>query len=146
MAAINIFVLYVHIILWQCWRFLETFITAGGIFELFVFACEFGVYIHVLCQNICTCMQVLRERLGVHCVLGLTATATSVTVNDVIEHFGFEQKNVITGGAILPRHLNITVSCKKNKDRVSRHLVWYYLYNVIKIIVVVHVKLMLAII
>ena len=62
--------------------------------------------------------QVLRERLGVHCVLGLTATATHTTIGDMIEHFDIHQDNVITRGSILPDHLNISVTCEEDKDKV----------------------------
>ena len=70
--------------------------------------------------NIPLCVQVLQERLRVHCILGLTATATPMTISDVTEHFDIDQANVITKGSILPAHLNISVSCEENKDKVTR--------------------------
>ena len=63
-------------------------------------------------------VQVLRDRLRVHCVLGLTATATPITIHDVTNHFDIDQANIITGGSVLPNHLNISISCVEDKDKV----------------------------
>ena len=64
-------------------------------------------------------MQILRERLRVHCILGLTATATHTTALSVANHLGIDQKYIIREGTIIPDHLNISVTCVKDKDEVT---------------------------
>lgn len=66
--------------------------------------------------------QILRDRLHVHCVLGLTATATHTTIDDVTQHFGICRENIITKGSILPDHLCISASCEDDKDKVINKL------------------------
>ena len=64
--------------------------------------------------------QVLRERFGVRCFLGLTATATRSTALSVCEHLGIVHRpEAIVRGATIPDNLNLSVSCDLNKDRVS---------------------------
>ena len=63
--------------------------------------------------------QVLRDRLGVHCVLGLTATATHTTALSVADHLGIDHKYIIRKGTITPDHLNISVTCEEDKDEVT---------------------------
>ena len=62
--------------------------------------------------------QVLRERLGVQCVLGLTATATRTTALSVASHLSVKEENIIRGCTV-PSNLHITVSCDENRDDVS---------------------------
>ena len=67
------------------------------------------------------CLQVLKERLGVQCVLGLTATATRTTALSVASHLSIAGENIIRGSAV-PDNLRITVSCDGNRDEVSSSL------------------------
>ena len=67
------------------------------------------------------CLQVLKERLGVKCVLGLTATATRTTALSVASHLSIAEENIIRGTAV-PDNLRITVSCDGNRDEVSSSL------------------------
>ena len=62
-------------------------------------------------------MQVLRQRLGVQCLLGLTATATRATELSVARHLGVAEENILRGPT-LPGNLNITVSCDQDRDQV----------------------------
>ena len=67
--------------------------------------------------------QVLRERFGVRCFLGLTATATRSTALSVCEHLGIVHRpEAIVRGATIPDNLNLSVSCDMNRDRVSENL------------------------
>ena len=62
--------------------------------------------------------QVLRERLGVQCVLGLTATATRTTALSVASHLNVSPENILPGSTI-PSNLHVTASCDDNRDDVS---------------------------
>lgn len=64
-------------------------------------------------------MQILQKRLRVHCVLGLTATATHTTAQSVARHLGIDQKYIFREGTIIPDHLNISVTYVKDKDEVT---------------------------
>lgn len=59
------------------------------------------------------------EHFGVHCVLGLTATATHTTALDMANYFGINQDNIIRSDDILPKNLHITVSCERDKDQIK---------------------------
>ena len=77
-----------------------------------------------MCISICFLLtfsiypQTLRDRLGVRCVLGLTATATHATGLSVAEQLGVATENIVWGAA-LPHNLNISVSCDEDRDQVS---------------------------
>lgn len=61
----------------------------------------------------------LRERLGVQCLLGLTATATQSTALDIAQHLGIhDQDGVSVRSAAVPPNLNLSVSMDKEKDQV----------------------------
>lgn len=63
--------------------------------------------------------QVLRERFGVRCFLGLTATATRATAASVAEHLGIvhDPGAVIRGGAV-PSNLFLSASCDSDRTQV----------------------------
>ena len=63
-------------------------------------------------------LQVLGERFGVGCVLGLTATATHATSLSIAAHLGVAPDDIIRGPE-LPANLHITVSCDSNRDQVT---------------------------
>lgn len=63
-------------------------------------------------------LQVLKERLGVYCVLALTATATYQTALSVATHLGINQESIIRGPT-LPDNLYVSVSCDQDRDQVS---------------------------
>lgn len=73
-----------------------------------------------------SCPQVLRERLGVQCILGLTATATRATALSVASHLSIAEENIIRGSAI-PENLRITVSCDDDRNGVSVTNISYWL-------------------
>ncbi|XP_047993660.1 ATP-dependent DNA helicase Q4 [Leguminivora glycinivorella] len=62
--------------------------------------------------------RVLREKLNVKCILGLTATASQSTIRSVISHIDIPDglSGVITNPA-LPDNLYLSVSFEKDKDR-----------------------------
>ncbi|NXK84660.1 RECQ4 helicase, partial [Amazona guildingii] len=61
--------------------------------------------------------QVLRDRLGVRCFLGLTATATLATARDVVQHLGIPPEEGITvHSAAVPPNLLLTVSMDRDRD------------------------------
>ncbi|XP_068127156.1 ATP-dependent DNA helicase Q4 isoform X2 [Hyperolius riggenbachi] len=62
--------------------------------------------------------KVLRERLGVRCLLGLTATATLSTAQDVARHLGIshgEETPLQLAG--IPRNLHLSVSMDQDRDQ-----------------------------
>ncbi|XP_075053685.1 ATP-dependent DNA helicase Q4 isoform X3 [Mixophyes fleayi] len=62
--------------------------------------------------------KVLRERLGVHCLLGLTATATLGTAQDVGRHLGVpEHENISLQSAAVPSNLHLSVSMDRDRDQ-----------------------------
>ena len=63
--------------------------------------------------------QVLKENLGVSCILAITATATKSTAVSVSGHLNIAEDNIIRGTA-LPDNLKITVSCAEDKEKVQR--------------------------
>lgn len=64
--------------------------------------------------------QVLRERLGVRCLLGLTATATVSTAQDVAHHLGIpEGEGLAVRSVAVPPNLCLSVSTDRDKDQVS---------------------------
>ncbi|NXG21224.1 RECQ4 helicase, partial [Grallaria varia] len=69
--------------------------------------------------------QVLRERLGVRCFLGLTATATAATARDVAEHLGIPPDSGITVcSAVIPDNLRLSVSMDQDRDEVGMGECW----------------------
>ncbi|KAM6899998.1 ATP-dependent DNA helicase Q4 [Xenentodon cancila] len=62
--------------------------------------------------------KVLRERLGVQCLLGLTATATLSTALDIAQHLDIsDQDGIAVRSAAVPPNLNLSVSTDKEKDQ-----------------------------
>ncbi|KAM9302625.1 LOW QUALITY PROTEIN: ATP-dependent DNA helicase Q4 [Morus bassanus] len=61
--------------------------------------------------------QILRDRLGVRCFLGLTATATLATARDVAQHLGIPaEEGVAVRSATVPRNLHLSVSMERDRD------------------------------
>ncbi|XP_064298015.1 ATP-dependent DNA helicase Q4 isoform X1 [Phalacrocorax carbo] len=61
--------------------------------------------------------QVLRDRLGVRCFLGLTATATLTTARDVAQHLGVPaEEGIAVRSAAVPPNLRLSVSMERNRD------------------------------
>ncbi|XP_070078716.1 ATP-dependent DNA helicase Q4 isoform X2 [Equus przewalskii] len=61
--------------------------------------------------------KVLRERMGVHCFLGLTATATRSTARDVAWHLGVAEEAVLRGPVTIPANLHLSVSMDRDPDQ-----------------------------
>ncbi|XP_074434136.1 ATP-dependent DNA helicase Q4 [Larus michahellis] len=62
--------------------------------------------------------KVLRDRLGVRCFLGLTATATLATARDVAQHLGIPPEEGITvRSAAVPPNLRLSVSMDRDRDQ-----------------------------
>ncbi|XP_011866489.1 PREDICTED: ATP-dependent DNA helicase Q4 [Vollenhovia emeryi] len=62
--------------------------------------------------------RVLKEKLKVNTVLGLTATATKATAESIIEHLGIRDGMAgVISDVPLPRNLILTVSKDANKDQ-----------------------------
>lgn len=61
--------------------------------------------------------KVLRERLGVQCLLGLTATATLSTALDIARHLDIsDEDGIAVRSAAVPPNLNLSVSMDREKD------------------------------
>lgn len=61
--------------------------------------------------------KVLRERLGVQCLLGLTATATLSTALDIARHLDIvSEDGIAVRSAAVPPNLNLSVSMDREKD------------------------------
>uniref|UniRef100_A0A8B9EK99 DNA 3'-5' helicase n=1 Tax=Anser cygnoides TaxID=8845 RepID=A0A8B9EK99_ANSCY len=63
--------------------------------------------------------KVLRDRLGVRCFLGLTATATPATARDVAAHLGVaeEEEGIAGRCAAVPPNLRLSVSMDRDRDQ-----------------------------
>ncbi|XP_038197283.1 ATP-dependent DNA helicase Q4 [Arvicola amphibius] len=61
--------------------------------------------------------KVLRERMGVRCFLGLTATATRNTARDVAQHLGIAEELELSGLASIPANLLLSVSMDRDSDQ-----------------------------
>ncbi|KAM4044045.1 LOW QUALITY PROTEIN: ATP-dependent DNA helicase Q4 [Anomaloglossus baeobatrachus] len=62
--------------------------------------------------------KVLRERLGVRCILGLTATATLSTAQDVVRHLTVpDGGNLAMRLAAIPPNLHLSVSVDRDRDQ-----------------------------
>ena len=89
----------------------------------------------IICQSFFILFQVLRERFGVRCFLGLTATATKSTALSVAEHLGITQRpDAIIRGATIPPNLNLSVSSDLNRDRVSVDFLSIFILDFVLII------------
>ncbi|XP_073419197.1 ATP-dependent DNA helicase Q4 isoform X3 [Dendrobates tinctorius] len=67
--------------------------------------------------------KVLRERLGVHCILGLTATATLSTAQDVARHLAIPDcGNLAMQLAAIPPNLHLSVSMDRDRDQALVNL------------------------
>lgn len=61
--------------------------------------------------------QVLKEKLGIQTILGLTATATVSTIQSIAEHLGISDGiNGVVSDTPLPDNLVLSVSSDKNRD------------------------------
>lgn len=67
-------------------------------------------------------VQVLREHMGVRCLLGLTATATHGTVRDVAQHLGVAGELDLCGPTAIPANLHLSVSVDRDPDQVGVHM------------------------
>ena len=64
--------------------------------------------------------QILRQRFGVKCFLGLTATATKETVLNIAKHLNLsDSEEDCVKGTILPPNLNLSVSKDCFKEQVG---------------------------
>ncbi|KAM8840719.1 ATP-dependent DNA helicase Q4 isoform 2-T2 [Spinachia spinachia] len=62
--------------------------------------------------------KVLRERLGVQCLLGLTATATLSTAMDIARHLDItDEDGIAVRSAAVPPNLQLSVSMDREKDQ-----------------------------
>ncbi|XP_067146190.1 ATP-dependent DNA helicase Q4 isoform X2 [Apteryx mantelli] len=62
--------------------------------------------------------KVLRDRLGVRCLLGLTATATLATARDVAQHLGIQEgEGIAVRSAAVPPNLRLSVSMDRDRDQ-----------------------------
>ncbi|MCJ8746110.1 hypothetical protein PDJAM_G00138050 [Pangasius djambal] len=62
--------------------------------------------------------KVLRDRLGVRCLLGLTATATLSTALDIAHHLGIsDREGIAVRSAAVPHNLQLSVSMDRDKDQ-----------------------------
>ncbi|NWU72891.1 RECQ4 helicase, partial [Pterocles burchelli] len=62
--------------------------------------------------------KVLRDRLGIQCFLGLTATATAATVRDVAQHLGIRPEDgIAVRCAAVPPNLRLSVSMDRDRDQ-----------------------------
>ncbi|EDO32537.1 predicted protein [Nematostella vectensis] len=61
--------------------------------------------------------KILRDRYGVQCFLGLTATATQSTADSVAQHLGIADAGAVIRGAAVPPNLRLSVSRDRDKDK-----------------------------
>ncbi len=61
--------------------------------------------------------RVIRERLGVRTILGLTATAPESTVKDVAEHLSVDPDAGVIRGELMPKNLVLSVSKDEDRER-----------------------------
>ncbi|XP_008068161.1 ATP-dependent DNA helicase Q4 [Carlito syrichta] len=61
--------------------------------------------------------KMLRERMGVRCFLGLTATATRSTVRVIAQHLGVAEEVGMRGPAPIPANLHLSVSMDRDTDQ-----------------------------
>uniref|UniRef100_A0A3P8S7E1 DNA 3'-5' helicase n=1 Tax=Amphiprion percula TaxID=161767 RepID=A0A3P8S7E1_AMPPE len=81
--------------------------------------------------------KVLRERLGVKCLLGLTATATLSTALDIAQHLDIsDQDGIAVRSAAVPPNLNLSVSMDGEKDQALVSLLKGYRFGCLDSIIV----------
>ncbi|RXM27385.1 ATP-dependent DNA helicase Q4 [Acipenser ruthenus] len=62
--------------------------------------------------------KVLRNRLGVRCLLGLTATATLATARDIAHHLEIrDEDGIAVRSAAIPPNLQLSVSMDRDRDQ-----------------------------
>ncbi|MGH0146840.1 UNVERIFIED_CONTAM: hypothetical protein FKN15_009418 [Acipenser sinensis] len=62
--------------------------------------------------------KVLRNRLGVRCLLGLTATATVATARDIAHHLEIrDEDGIAVRSAAIPPNLQLSVSMDRDRDQ-----------------------------
>ncbi|NXF64983.1 RECQ4 helicase, partial [Ciccaba nigrolineata] len=62
--------------------------------------------------------KILRDRLGVRCFLGLTATATLATARDVAQHLGIPaEEGLMVRCTAVPLNLRLSVSMDRDRDQ-----------------------------
>ncbi|MBN3283160.1 RECQ4 helicase, partial [Polyodon spathula] len=62
--------------------------------------------------------KVLRDRLGVRCLLGLTATATLATARDIARHLEIrDEDGIAVRSAAIPPNLQLSVSMDRDRDQ-----------------------------
>uniref|UniRef100_UPI00398F59C0 ATP-dependent DNA helicase Q4 isoform X2 n=1 Tax=Pristiophorus japonicus TaxID=55135 RepID=UPI00398F59C0 len=62
--------------------------------------------------------KVLKERLGVKCLLGLTATATRATAQNIAYHLGIQEgEGIAVRSADVPANLFLSVSTDRDRDQ-----------------------------
>ena len=91
--------------------------------DIHVYSCMYSMMDVCMCvpcvHHLSNCpLQVLQERLGVRCLLGLTATATHATALSVGQHLRVNEDSIIRGH-MLPDNLHISVSCDQDRDQVG---------------------------
>lgn len=68
--------------------------------------------------------RVLREKLNINCILGLTATASQATIKSVISHINIPDGfSGVIKNPTLPDNLCLSVSLEKDKDRALISLI-----------------------
>lgn len=81
--------------------------------------------------------SILKERLGVKTILGLTATATRATSDSIISHLSIpDGRNGIISDIPLPNNLRLTVSKDGNRDNALLNLVLSERFENLKSIIV----------
>lgn len=66
--------------------------------------------------------KIIRERLGVKTVLGLTATAPESTIQDIATHLEICRQSGVIRGPLLPKNLVLSVSKDENRDHALMKL------------------------
>nr|XP_032818567.1 ATP-dependent DNA helicase Q4 [Petromyzon marinus]XP_032818568.1 ATP-dependent DNA helicase Q4 [Petromyzon marinus] len=61
--------------------------------------------------------KVLRDQMGIRCMLGLTATATQSTVAQISRHIGITGDGAAVRVVDVPPNLLLTISCDPDRDR-----------------------------
>ncbi|XP_029298312.1 LOW QUALITY PROTEIN: ATP-dependent DNA helicase Q4 [Cottoperca gobio] len=81
--------------------------------------------------------KVLRERLGVQCLLGLTATATLSTALDIARHLDItDEDGIAVRSAAVPPNLVLSVSMDREKDQALVSLLKGYRFGCLDSIIV----------
>ncbi|XP_030831457.1 ATP-dependent DNA helicase Q4 [Strongylocentrotus purpuratus] len=81
--------------------------------------------------------KVLKERLGVHCILALTATATKTTSDSVAHHLGIaDQPGAVIRGCSVPSNLQLSASKDLDRERALIELLKGERFRKLKSIIV----------